>query len=358
MIDIAIDLRVANGKPAGMARYALELAERIPPLAPDLSFLFITGPGAPPLARANNVSIARTRSPFLSPLEQIELPLATRHARLLHATTFSVPFLRRQRLIATLHDANHLAFPEYYGRAQALYFQWIVGPVARRARILTVSHFAKQELVTRLGVSADHITVTPLAASSDFRPHDAATLEAFRARRGLPKRFVLYVGNDKPHKNVATLIQAHRRLPDDIGLVLCGVEPLAAPTRAIVWRDAPKEELPLLYGAASVFCFPSRYEGFGLPPLESLACGTPVAAARAASIPEVLGDAATYFDPDDVEGCANAIRRLLALLSSERETLRVAGMEHARHFSWEKTARRTLAAYRAALADVSQCTTS
>ena len=354
--DVAIDLRVVGDTPAGMARYALELARRIPALAPELKFSLIAGPEAPPLPLGPNVDVVRTRSAFLSPAEQLEVPRAAHGARLLHATTFSVPRLRRGALVVTIHDANHLAFPEQYGPLQGPYYRYIVAPTARRARVLTVSEFARREISQRLGLAADGIGVIPNGVDDLFRPQDPGDVEAWRAARGLPGRFVLYVGNAKPHKNVAALVAAFDELPSDVGLVLCGggaelerlTDGAARASEIRVLPQIPERELPLLYAAAALFCFPSRYEGFGLPPLEAMACGTPVVAARAGALPEVLGGAAEFFDPDDRTGCAAALQQVLTS-KALADSLRAAGLERARLFSWDHTARQTLDVYRAML---------
>ena len=194
---------------------------------------------------------------------------------------------------------------------------------------------------------------------SAFRPLDEAAVRAFRARYGLPDRFILYLGTLEPRKNVPRLLEAYARLRrggEAPMLVLAGPRgwrhaAIDARVAALGLGDAvrflgyvPASDLPLCYNAASVFVYPSLYEGLGLPPLEALACGTPVVASNASSLPEALGDAALLVDPRDPAALAGA---LAAALADEplRGRLRAAGFAQARRFSWRRMAEQTLAVY-------------
>jgi alpha-1,3-rhamnosyl/mannosyltransferase len=219
--------------------------------------------------------------------------------------------------------------------------------------------------VERLQVDPGKITVVHPGVDAAFRPLPSAEIEAFRARLGLPRRFFLYVGLRRPHKNLERLVRAfdrarHRSGPEVLGsLVLWGApDPRDAPTDAAV-RELGLErevrrlhqpladgEMPLLYNACQGFVMPSLYEGFGLPPLEALGCGVPVLSSTGGSLPEVLGDAALYADPLDVEAWAAGLERLVA-----DETLRAdlgrRGPLRAAGFAWESTVRATLGVYEA-----------
>lgn len=350
---VLIDLRMVSGRLHGIARYALELARVLPSLAPDLAFEGLGPPGGlpelGPLAPAFPVHAASAG--FLSPLEQPALAVALRRLdpALFHATSFSVPLLWRGPLIATLHDAAHLARSAEFGRLTAIYYRVVVRPTVRRARaLLTVSEFARGELASRLGIPQSRWSVVPPGVDARFRPPTAEARLELRARLDLPPRYLLAVGNPKPHKNLALLARIAARLP--VPLVLLAGEGAGRvfprPTRVLAEVD--ESDLPALYGSAEALLLPSRHEGFGLPALEAMATGTPVLAASAGALPEVTGGAAELLDPDEPEAWIAASNALLAdpLLRARWAS---AGRERARAFTWERCARQTLAVYRSAL---------
>src|SRR5499433_3660611 len=307
---------MVSGRLHGIARYALELARVLPALAPDLSFEGLGPPGGlgelGPLAPAFPVHAAAAG--FLAPLEQPALAAALRRLgpALFHATSFSVPLFWRGPLVATLHDAAHLARSEEFGPLTAVYYRLVVRPTVRRARgLLTVSEFARRELAGRLGVPEARWTVVPQGVDARFRPPTAEERLAVRARHALPPRYLLAVGNPKPHKNLALLARIAARLP--VPLVLLAGEGAGrvfpSPTRVL--PDVDESQLPALYGGAEALLLPSRHEGFGLPALEAMATGTPVLAANAGSLPEVAGGAAELLDPDDPEAWIRATNALV-----------------------------------------------
>jgi glycosyltransferase involved in cell wall biosynthesis len=347
MSRVVIDLRMVRGTLHGIARYALELARRIPLLAPEHRFAVLHD-RRERLDLPPGVEQIACRSPFLDPREQLELVglLAEVRPDLVHWTSFSVPVLATTPSVITLHDANHLAFPEHYGHWHSLYYRAVVVPAARRARrVITVSHFAARELEERLGLPAAATAVISNGVDPRFHRVAAAERAAIRARYALPERFALYVGNLKPHKNVPLLVEAAALA--QIPLVAVVPELPIGQSPRVLWRDGVTDaELPALYSAASVFGFPSRYEGFGLPPVEALACGTPVVASNAASLPEVLGDAALLLAPDDPPQWATALTQAAAD-QSPASAQRRAGW--ARQYNWDRTANETLEIYRSAL---------
>ncbi|HET9450316.1 MAG TPA: glycosyltransferase family 1 protein [Aggregicoccus sp.] len=347
---------MVHGRLHGIARYALELARRLPALAPQWRFsALVPQGGLPPElgALAPRIPLHRSRAPFLGLLEQpLLLAELTRLAPdLFHATSFSLPLLWPGRLVATLHDANHLALPQLYGPGRRAYYRLVVGPRARRAAaLLTVSDFSREELARHLDLSPYRLQVIAPGVDASFTPPTAAQAQAFRQRRGLPARYLAVVGNPKPHKNLALLAGLAASLPLPLAL-LAGAgtrEALGFPSSTYELADLPEEEMPLFYGAAAALLMPSRYEGFGLPALEALACGCPVVAARASAIPEVTGEAALLVPPDDAAGWRDAILRLLRD-EPLRQALVARGFERAARYSWDDCARRTLAAYGRAL---------
>jgi len=222
----------------------------------------------------------------------------------------------------------------------------------------------KADVERHLRLPPERVRVVPLAAAPSFRPlEDATKMAAVRAKYDLPERFILNVGALEPGKNQATLVRAFRRLRRggvEQALVIAGppawryerllrlVDRLGLTDEVRFLGYVPAEDLVALYNLADLFAFPSLYEGFGLPPLEAMACGTPMVCSNAASLPEVVGDAAITVDPYDVEGLAQAMHRVLTD-ASLREELRAKGLAQAKQFTWERTARETVAVYRQVL---------
>ncbi len=356
MTTVLLDLRPVRGALHGIARYALELAGRLPRLRPEWRFVGLTGPaGLPddlgPLTP--RLPLVRSAADFLSPLEQPALlaSLAAARPHLFHATSFSLPALWPGRLVATLHDANHLALPGLYGPKQWLYYRAVVAPRARAASaLITISEFSRDELAKHLRLSPYRFQVIPQGVSETFRPATAEEQAAARRRYGLPARFLLAVGNEKPHKNLALLAHLAPRLP--LPIVLLAGKGAAArfgfPSSTLELPPVPESDLAPVYSAATALLFPSRYEGFGLPVLEAMACGCPVIASRASALPEVVGDAGLLVAPTDPHDWLSAVQRLVQE-SATRQSLGALGLERAARFRWDDCARRTLAVYERAL---------
>jgi len=240
----------------------------------------------------------------------------------------------------------------------------LVAAAARRAaHVIAISESSRREIVALLGCPPDRVTTTLLAAGPQYRPRDAAEAARVAERYGLRGSFIYYVGGLDARKNVSTLVRAFGRLRRAGGppalLAIAGramghgpalfpnLDALIAEERLGQWvrrLDVPRDDNPLLYAAAMVFAFPSRAEGFGLGPLEAMACGTPTIVAEASSMPEVVGDAALRVPPDDVAGWAAALWRLLADAPLRLE-LRRRGLERASQFSYDRTARETVEVY-------------
>jgi glycosyltransferase involved in cell wall biosynthesis len=284
--------------------------------------------------------------------EQIELPW---HARLGFLMGFgnTAPLALRSQML-TIHDAGVFAVPEAYTRSFRAWYRLLQPLLARRARALvTDSEFSRGELVRYLGASPDRVYVAPLGAEHVLRtPADRGVL----ARHGLEgSRFVLGVGNQSPHKGWATLVAAFESLPaSSCRLVLAGgglpgifrdegLGERDGRGRVLTLGRVTDGELRALYEAATCLVFPSRYEGFGLPALEAMACGCPTIVSRRASLPEVCGDAARYVDPGDPAGIAAAIALLLADPAA-RADLAARGRARAATYTWERTARCLLGA--------------
>ncbi len=285
--------------------------------------------------------------------EQAVLPWAARDGWLLNLAGAAPAFARRQ--VCLLHDAAVFDHPEAYTRRFAAWYRWLFLRLARRARLLlTVSQFSRGRLARHLGIAAERLAVVPNGGDHlDAVEADERVLDQHALRGG---RYLLAVGSANPTKNQAALLAAFARLPagEGLRLVIAGgrnervFAGAAATDPPGVVRVGAVDDAPLkaLYRHALGLVFPSLYEGFGLPPLEAMACGCPVAAARAASLPEVCGDAALYFDPRDVDAIAAAMLRLCRE-PALRDALRAAGARRAATFRWPAAA----AALRAALAE-------
>ncbi len=357
MAKVLLDLRMVHGALHGIARYALELARRIPLLAPELQFSGLVGPDGLPQELGEllpRIPLVRCSATFLSPLEQPALAatLFRESPDLFHATSFSLPALWRGRLVATLHDATHLAIPEGKDLGRTAYYRFVVGPRARSAKaLITVSEFSRAEIAQHLGISPYRLQVISNGVDSIFQSPVASELDDFRARRGLPARYFAAIGSIKPHKNLKVLAAVCTELGQPL-VLLAGRgarRSLGFPESVLELAPLPDADLIRFYAAATAVLVPSRYEGFGLPALEAMACGAPVIAADAGALPEVVGAAGLLVSPDDPLAWKDACLRLLQE-PALREQLAALGHERSARFDWDSCARQTLETYRRALA--------
>jgi glycosyltransferase involved in cell wall biosynthesis len=312
----------------------------------------------------------------------VTFPLDCRRAgaRVAHVPYFAPPLASPCPVVTTIHDLITLLFPEYGASASVRAYNSLVSTAAGRANaIIADSQHSARDIVRLLGVPRERVRVVYLAAEPRFHPAERQEdLDDVRRRFGLPEKFILYIGGLNRHKNVGVLLQAFAavrdRLPFACTLAIAGHaqsgNPLVFPDLRQEARDlglsaseaegnghsggapgdvrflhfVPEEDKPLLYGAAHLFVFPSLYEGFGLPPLEAMACGTPVVCSNAASLPEIVGDAGLLVDPADVGALTEAMH---AVLTGEdlRAGLRSRGLAQAARFSWRRTADETVAVY-------------
>jgi glycosyltransferase involved in cell wall biosynthesis len=271
-----------------------------------------------------------------------------------------VPYFYRGPFVATVHDLIHVIMPEHstkpFSRAYAT-FQ-IRQVVKRARRILTVSENSRNDLERLCPGAAAKTRVFYPAAGASFRPLSEGETAPVLRKHGLTPGYLLYVGNLRGSKNTPRLLaayaQARAAAKDLPPLVLVGQNTYRQYENA--WPEGVRHigavdfsDLPALYGGASVFVFPSLYEGFGIPPLEAMACGTPVVSSNAASLPEVCGDAAVYVDPKSESSIADAVIDLWRS-ESRRAALRERGLARAKKFSWETFAEGTWKTYEEALA--------
>ncbi len=300
--------------------------------------------------------------------EQISFPGACLHQDVdaVHVPYFAPPLRLGDRTVVTIHDLIPLILPPYRGSLLVRLYTRLVSAGARRARaIITDSHFSKKDITDLLAVPPDRVHVIHLAANEMFEPvADTARLDMIFDKYGVRGEYILYLGGFDQRKNLETLIAAFASMDDSVRararLVIAGRlerdnKPLFPDPRLIVHRLGlhdrvsfigwvREEDKPALYSASTLFVFPSLYEGFGLPPLEAMACGTAVIASNCAALPEVCGEGALLVDPRDVDGLAAAMNSLMEDKDRRRE-LAAKGREQAQRFSWRTTVAQTTAVY-------------
>ena len=377
---VGIDFSLVPGERTGGGQYAYQLARALSRVDPLVSyvlypvFYYIVHPEYQRLdvPDAANVRMAFRQLP-LKELHSAWRPEAPAYFKevllgavdVVHSNTFCVPRfqLRRKRLVVTIYDLSFMTHPELHLPANVEHC--LAGArlaVAHADAIIAISEYTRRDLIERLGARPERITVTPLAHDAGLaRVTAPGQLAAVQRRYGLPDRFVLFLGALEPRKNLQRLLEAYATLPvalrRDVNLVVAGMSGwlndsvhrrvaelgLTESVRFVGYVDG--EDLAALYSLATVFAYPSLYEGFGLPVLEAMACGTPVLTSNVSSLPEVAGEAALLVSPTDVGSLSTGLRALLES-DSLRATMSARGTRHAARFSWDRCARQTLDVYR------------
>ena len=390
--SFAIDGRYIQDHFPGIGRYTYNLVDALARVAPEVKFVLFHNPtlkntryDVAMLARHPNIELHRVDVPTFSLAEQYRLPFATlapparagvRSSRFVvfHSPYYIKPYFLPVSSVVTLFDLIPLLFPDDVPSPRArFFFRWAVWLAAKTAsRVIVPSAATRDDLIARLRVPREKIAMIPLAADARFAPQSSASIARMRERYALPERYVLYVGINKPHKNIATLREAWARVESDAVMVIAGAwdERYAAKVKsqrskvrnqeAAVSRrrsavrfihNVDDADLPALYAGATIFVMPSLYEGFGLTPLEAMACGAPLICSNASALPEVVGDAALLVNPRDAAEIARTIACVLDD-AAQRDDLGAKSLARAAQFSWERTARETLQVYRAARAPV------
>lgn len=364
MARIGIDARLTYYTQGGIAQYTQHLIRALAALEPAHEFLILhSRKDMRNLATAPGQHRIRCWTPAHHRFERLALAVEVAPLRLdlLHSPDFIPPLDGHYRSVITVHDLAFLRYPQFLTVASRRYYNnQIAAAVARADAIIAVSETTRADLLDLLGVPPQKIAVIPEAASEQFRPTPLEEVERLRAKRGLPTSYILFVGTIEPRKNIGGLLHAYAHLratlPDAPPLVIVGgrgwldeevftlCEDLALGQWVIWYGPADPADLPALYSGAAVFCLPSFYEGFGLPPLEAMACGTPVVVSNRSSLPEVVGEAGLLVDPDDAAEIGEALHRVLTDSDLAAE-MRRCGLQRAAMFSWAETARQTLALY-------------
>ena len=356
---------------AGISRYIRGLVAGLPGcIAPDEATVFLGDRGIPPELTGNGLAYAFTRLPTVRPQARIlweqsvaPLEVASRRIRVFHSPAYVAPIALPCRSVVTVHDLSFILLPQFFRPGNRMYLSTMTRLSVQRAdRVIADSESTKRDVVRILKVPAERVDVIHLAVEPIFRPLPADDVRDFRQSSGLPDRYILYVGTLEPRKQLPTLLRAYAlarsggaELPT---LVVGGgkgwghegifrlVDELGLGDQVLFPGFLPLADLPLWYNGASLFAYPSRYEGFGLPVLEAMSCGTPVVTTAASSLPEVAGDAALLVPPGDVEALARALVSLI-LDVDRRDDLARRGLARAALFSPDTVIRRTVETYRA-----------
>ena len=363
---IAIDARKLRDY--GIGTYIRNLVRNLARIDRTTDYVLIVQPADVEIASelGDNFRTVPDWSGNYSIREQFTVPLDLRREKvdLFHAPHYVLPPLTPCKSVVTIHDCIHLRFPQYLPNRLAYVYarssMWVA--THRAARVLTVSETSKRDILRYFRVPESRIDVIYNAIDERLgeAPTDAEVAQV-RERYQLNDPFVLYAGNIKPHKNLERLIEAFNTLRrgglENVKLLIIGdeISKYAALRHAVhkhklhkhvrFFGFVPDKTLASLYRLASVFVFPSLYEGFGLPPLEAMAAGTPVITSNVSSLPEVVGDAAILIDPYDPDAIAEAMRRVLTD-ETLRADLREKGLARVQEFSWERSVHRVRAIYK------------
>jgi len=374
-MTITLDISAAVHRRAGLGRYAESLTRALVKRDGDRYALFYNRErGIQPLQGLEHLptrTVALGYKPWrmlvwLGQLARADFGALLPGARLFHATEHLLPFLRDIPTVLTVHDLIFRHLPAQHKPLNRWYLNLTMPLYCRRAsHIIAVSECTRRDLIAAYDLPAEKITVVHEAADAHFAPQSPEIVATVRARHGLPQRYLLFVGTIEPRKNLTRLLQAFetvRREDLTDGLVLVGkrgwlCEDFFAALERSPAREAvllpgyvPDQDLPAVYSGAQALVFPSLYEGFGLPVLEAMACGTPVVCSNTSSLPEVADEAALLFDPLESQAMIDHLRNLLT--DNDLQTaLEEKGRRWAAAFSWERTAQETVKVYEGMLSN-------
>lgn len=359
---IAIDARIAGASAGhGIARYVYELLIQIMNLKSDIEFILLVNKDSPFLRQKlpANFRLRIMHTSWISVWGNLELAWVLKRLKpdLFHSPSFMAPMFVKIPQVNTIHDLNHVALSENYSWAHKFYYNvYLLKKLQNARKVITVSNFSKSEILNFFRLPERRVQVIYNGVSPRFAPsemQDPKVLEHVRIKYELPENYILSIGNKKPHKNIARLVEAYCRGNFSEPLVLRSEfdpELLALAERfnkkhAIHFlRFVSYDELPYLYCLARVFVYPSYYEGFGLPPVEAAASGVPVVVSNCSSLPEVMRDSAFYMDPKDPDDIARGIRAALDS-KTPKSTLVQQGRTLTERYSWERVSEETLALY-------------
>jgi len=365
---IGIDARLVYYSQAGIGQYILNLARWLAQIDGANEYVLLQSrKDKTTIIEQANFRRASLWTPSHHRFEQRMLPaeIARLGLDVLHSPDFIPPFRASCRMVITVHDLAFLFYPHFLTRESARYYGQIDQAVHQADHIIADSKSTRQDILRMLGVPPDKVSVVYLAANPLYRPVPLARARQRAAEKfGLSGDFILFVSTIEPRKNLPTLLKAYRQLLDaykiDVELAVVGkkgwlygeipslVEELQLADRARFLGRVSDDDLLYLYNAAGVLAHPALYEGFGLPPLEAMACGTPVIVSNASSLPEVVSDAGLLVNPKNVDAWAAALWRVFAD-DALRDELSQRALARSGYFSWERTARQTLEIYKKAV---------
>jgi glycosyltransferase involved in cell wall biosynthesis len=361
----------AGYRSAGINGYIFNLLQALPEADPSFTYTVFAGrqAQAPTHARmAIRRAVWSTESPVRRVLwEQAIQPAALRQVQpdLLHALAFVTPIFSRVPTVVTVYDLSFVHYPDMLPAARRLYLRLLTKHSCRRARrVIAISNSTARDLTATFDIPPEKIDIAAPGVGPQFHPRPAEAIAAFRQQNGLPDRFLLFVGTLEPRKNLPLLLHAYAALPAAdraaVHLVLAGgkgwmfeeifrtIETYDLGNTVHTPGYLPAEALPLWYNAADAFVYPSLYEGFGLPVVEAMACGTPVLVSDVSSLPEAAGDTGFRLPPDDSPAWTDALAGAIHD-SNWRKEAGQRGQAHAARFTWTNTAAQTAASYRRAL---------
>ncbi len=365
---IGIDATALPPNPVGAGNYIIQLVRALAALETEHQFTIFAQQSGRELIGDLPQHVHWVVVPNLRPAvrllwEQVRLPVLVKRSAvdLLHSLHYTRPAILPCASVVTFHDMTFFLFPELHTRAKRIFFPFAIRQSARHAdALVAISENTRRDAMRILGIPPDRIFTTPLGISEDFHPiEDQTLLEDGRQRYQLPAEFILYVGLIEPRKNIPLLLKAYARLVsqgDPPPLVLVGrlgwmyeqvfqlVEQLKLKDRVHFKGYIPAQNLPIVYNLAQLFVYPSTYEGFGFPPLEAMACGTPVITTAISAMLDNVGDAGLLIPPQDETALTQAIQTLLSD-HSLRDHLSIAGRLRAAEFTWKRTAMETLKVY-------------
>ncbi|MEN6479249.1 MAG: glycosyltransferase family 1 protein [Anaerolineales bacterium] len=367
-MSVYVDVSAAVHAKAGLSRYATNLVHALVPLLGDQLALFQNSLGkCGPLDGLADVPVSGTSLGY-RPWRAAVLAAQALHlssarlapgARVFHATEHLLPPVKAPTVM-TVHDLIFELYPHYHRLPNYVYLKAAMPLYCRRAgRIIAVSQATRHDLLERYGLAEDKIVVVPEAAAPHFAPATPEEIERVRIKFNLHGRYIVAVGTLEPRKNIANLALAcgplfQRGLAEMLVVVgargwlfedaMRQISSLPWSNRVLMPGYVTDQDLVALYSGAMLTVQPSYYEGFGLPVLEAMACGSPVCASNTSSLPEVGGDAAEYFDPQRIESMVGTLERV-ADDDELRAQMRCRGLERAKAYSWEATARQTVAVY-------------
>jgi len=365
---ILIDASPISGGLSGAARYSYRLLNKIFPIDNDFNFKVLVPKKEKRSIEINewekydNVNFVQMNATNIGPKRQIEFAVSQFRFDLLHSLSSFAPLLASGRLVTTIHDIKNFESSKYL-KGKSEIKKWYIKNVIKKSmimsdHILTVSEYTKSDILNKVNIEPESITVTHIGPG-----HEKTNTEV---NSQISSPYLFFVGTLRPHKNIEGLISAFKYLNkdyehNDLNLVIAGKdyndhkkelkEKVESRLRDKVHfvGKVSDEELGVWYQNAKVFVYPSFYEGFGIPPLEAMGYGVPVAVTNQTSVPEIVGEAGTYFDPHEPSEIAKAINKILE--SPEyRERSIAAGKDRYRQFTWEATAKKTLEVYKSILA--------